>query len=315
MEPQKTSPRDFFYYIISNIALYYCAGWLASLLYDCINYAFGTTQDYGGGWLPSSMRWAIASLLIVFPVYAWLTHRLNSELAANPEKREMRVRKWLMYLAVSLASIALVVDLVSLVNQFLSGEFVATFFLKVAAIALVAGLVFSHYFYELRRDAGKSAPARALFRWIAIVVVSASIIGGFLVVGSPTAARSRQYDLARADNLQMIQWQIVNYWQRKEKLPANLSALSDPIAGTVIPTDPEAASGKVYEYRPTGSASFELCATFSLAAGGTPNAPTAVTFPAKPAGIDGGNENWAHGIGRTCFTRTIDPELYPPIKN
>ena len=29
-----------------------------------------------------------------------------------------------------------------------------------------------------------------------------------------------------------------------------------------------------------------------------------------PGGV---NQSWDHGVGRTCFTRTIDTEMYPPI--
>ena len=139
----KNSPKDFFLYLLSNVALYYCAGWLVSLLYDCINYAFGSTARYyyETSWLPSSMRWAIASLVIVFPVYIWVTHMLNKDLDAHPEKRELRVRKWLIYLTMSLASVALVADIVALIYQFLSGEFVTTFFLKVLAVAVVSAPV------------------------------------------------------------------------------------------------------------------------------------------------------------------------------
>jgi hypothetical protein len=211
MEHIKTSPRDFFLHLLSNVALYYCAGWLVSLLYDCINFGFGTMGYYGGGWLPDSMRWAIASLVIVFPIYIWVTHRLNKDIDANPEKKNLHVRKWMMYLTLSLASIALVVDLVALIYQFLSGEFALTFFLKVAAVALVSGLVFGYYYYELRRDSGKHAPARSLFRYGALVLVLASVIGGLVIAGSPTTARERQYDQQRLTDLQNIQWQLVSY--------------------------------------------------------------------------------------------------------
>lgn len=306
MEHIKTSPKDFFLYLLSNVALYYCAGWLVSLLYDCINYAFGSMSYYGyydSGWLPSGMRWAIASLVIVFPVYVWVTHKLNKDLESHPEKKELRVRKWLMYLTLSLASIALVVDMVALIYQFLSGEFATTFFLKVAAVALVAGMVFGYYFYELRRDAGKPAPQRSLFRYGSLAVVIISIVLGFVIVGSPTTARERQYDERRISDLQSIQWQIVNYWQSKEQLPQSLNQLNDPISGYTLPLDPE--TGMSYEYTATGSAAFELCATFDQQ-----SRDTEASMVKPTSGVT--DDSWMHDTGRTCFTRTIDPQLYPP---
>lgn len=307
MEHIKTGPKDFFLYLLSNLALYYCAGWLISLLYDIINYAFGSLNYYDL-WLPTSMRWAVASLVIVFPLYVWVTHWLNQDLEQHAEKRELRVRKWLMYLTLSLASITLIVDMIALLNQFLSGEFATTFFLKVIAVALVAGMVFVYYWYELRRDHGKAAPARAIFRYSAAAIVLAAIVLGFVIVGSPTTARERQYDQQRISDLQYLQGQIVSYWQAKEQLPRTLNDLRDPISGVVPPVDPQAETlDRAYEYRPTGSNSFELCATFNQD-GAAPGA----LYESRVIG--GGNEVWAHEAGRTCFTRTIDAAFYPPAK-
>ena len=320
METQtvKTTPKDFFLYLLSNIALYYCAGWLVSLLYDFINYSFGSINFYETSWLPGSMRWAIASLVIVFPVYIWVTHRLNKDLEAHPAKREMRVRKWLIYLTLALASIAMVVDLIALVDQFLSGEFVPTFFLKVLAVAVVSALVFFYYYYELRRDAGKPAPSHALFRYIAIALVVLSVGGALFAVGSPETARNRQYDQRRVSDLQQIQSQVVYYYQRKQVLPTEISQLNDPLSGFAVPVDPVTSSA--YTYRSTAPMAFELCATFATEAtdgqlGDGSMAPRPVA-PIMEGGkyFDVTQDYWAHGAGEVCFPRTIDPERYPPLK-
>lgn len=296
-------------YLLSNIALYYCAGWLVSLLYDYINYGFGTIDySYQTSWLPDSMRWAMASLVIVFPVYIWVTNRLNRDVDANPGKRELWVRKWLMYLTLALASVAIVVDLVALVNQFLSGEFAATFFLKVGAVALVAGMIFAYYIYELRRDANKPAPQRALFRYVAIILVLISVIGGFFLVGSPTTAREKRYDSERTADLQDIQWQIVSYWQRKEVLPVELSDLNDSISGYSLPVDPK--TGLAYEYSVIDGKTFELCTTFDRPSTGQEFKPAPFSGPYESQEF----ANWNHEAGRICFERTIDSQLYPPTK-
>ena len=302
----KTTPKDFFLHLLSNVALYYCAGWLVSLLYDYINFQFGK-NNFGTEFFSGSMRWAIASLVIVFPVYILVTRSLNRDMEANPEKKEMRVRKWLMYLTLSLASIALVVDLVALIYQFLSGEFALTFFLKVLAVALVAGMVFAYYFYELRREAGKSAPSRLVFRYSAIAFVTLAVVGGFFIVGSPKTAREMQYDNQRVSDLSNIQWQVVNYWQSKGKLPATLDEIQDPISNYMLPVDPQSGEGKVYEYKVIGKQAFELCATFSQKG----NQSDAMSAPITK---NSANYIWAHEAGRVCFSRTIDTDLYPVNK-
>ena len=111
----------------------------------------------------------------------------------------------------------------------------------------------------------------------------------------------------------MIQSQIVSYWQAKQKLPSSLADLTDPIAGFTAPGDPQTAAP--YEYAVKGSLAFELCANFnaparpySIAVRSVPAAP--VGYPAKSSAKD----VWQHGAGPLCFERTIDPQLYPPVK-
>ena len=64
------------------------------------------------------------------------------------------------------------------------------------------------------------------------------IIAAFFIIGTPNSARLTQYDQQKVSDLQNIQTQIVNYWQKKSALPDSLSDLNDPISGFTVPTDP-----------------------------------------------------------------------------
>jgi hypothetical protein len=309
MENTKSSPRDFFLNLLSSISLYYCAVWLITLWWQFINawYPQGTYFNYENAWIPSTMRWALASLIIVFPVYILVTRFLNKDMEAHPHKKESRLRRWLMYLTLVLAAVTIVIDLVTLLFNLLEGDFATSFILKVLAVLIVAAMVFKYYYFELRREAGKWAPNRALFRWISIAIVLVSVVGAFFVVGSPEAARMKRYDAQRVQALQEIQGQIAYYWQSKQVLPASLDALNDPLRNYTLPVDPE---GRSYEYRALANTSFEVCATFS-----TEGSSTREVITARPIGsYADAPENWQHEAGRTCFNRTIDPDYYPPIK-
>ncbi len=139
-----------------------------------------------------------------------------------------------------------------------------------------------------------------------IGVVAVAVVGGFFVVGSPATERVRRFDERRVSDLQSIQWETVNYWQKKGRLPSEISALRDDIRGFVPPSDPE--TGMAYEYTPEGADSFSLCATFSMA-----NDAKDVAGVSRPVPMGAEGENWAHGAGRACFKRTIDKDLYPPV--
>ena len=143
------------------------------------------------------------------------------------------------------------------------------------------------------------------FASIVIAVVAAAVIAGFFIVGSPQEERARRFDDRRVQDLQTLQWEIINYWQLKQVLPQALAMLKDDIRGFTPPVDPE--SGASYEYAAKGTLIFELCAIFNRENKETGSVPK-VPYPY------GGMENWQHGAGRTCFTRTIDKDLYPPQK-
>jgi hypothetical protein len=105
--------------------------------------------------------------------------------------------------------------------------------------------------------------------------------------------------------LQDIQWQVLNYWQQKEKLPTNLEEIKDPLSGYVLPVDP--VTKEPYTYERTANLSFKLCATFATEAMAGSGKP--MPRPVEYGVMD---ENWNHAGGEVCFDRTIDPERYPP---
>ena len=138
-----------------------------------------------------------------------------------------------------------------------------------------------------------------------IVVVVASIVAGFFIIGSPQTERMRKIDDQRVADLQNIQWQIVNFWQSKKRFPKDLNELKDDISGWSSPVDPK--TQKPYEYFPGEEFSFTLCADFALESD-----YAQIELPRYPSA--GAEENWAHPAGRHCFERTVDPERYPPFE-
>jgi hypothetical protein len=312
MQP-KTTAKDFFLYLSSFAALYASAISLISLLFAIVNKAFPDNLNYYYfGYDPYSggMRLAIATLIIIFPVYLYVASYLNRYLRANPDKKDIAVRKWLTYLTLFVTSITLISDLVILVNTFLGGEITTRFVLKALVVLVVAGSVLWYYLYDLKKSFAPDMPNRSrLLVTIASVAVLASLVGGFCLLGSPMTARARKFDERRINDLSSIQsYLIYSYWQQKGSIPESLDALKDPISGFLLPTDPE--TGAAYAYKKTGALSFELCADFKLATPEDRLREGSSTMRPMMYGTPE-NENWKHGAGTTCFKRTIDPDLYP----
>lgn len=150
-----------------------------------------------------------------------------------------------------------------------------------------------------------------IFVYSVIAVVAVSIIAGFFIVGSPQTERLRRFDDRRVSDLQNIQWQIVSFWQQKERLPESLDELADDISGWTAPKDPQTL--KSYQYSKGEDLSFELCADFVLESEDDKSSIESSLYPSAFDGF-GKLENWAHPKGQHCFERKIDPERYPPFQ-
>lgn len=151
------SARDAFLYLVLFSTLYMSAVNFGQLVFDLINRAFpDPVQDvYGSYASGDGLRWAIASLIVSFPVFLFM-HRVTSrEVARDPRKRESAVRRWLTYLTLFIAASVLIGDVIVLVYNALGGDMTMRFALKVLTAGLIAGLIFGHYLRDLR--AGEKA--------------------------------------------------------------------------------------------------------------------------------------------------------------
>ncbi len=312
METKSTTVRDVFLHLLSIVALYLTSFAFGQLLFSVINLYFPDVLSYSG-YEYESLRFSLATIIVVLPFYFFVT-RFLVRVRQSENYQDVRIRKWLIYLTLSLAAIAIVSDLVTLLYWLLDGDITIRFVLKVIAVLLIAAVVFYYYFWEL------NARVLAIRSFVAttLALVGAFVVLGFFVIGSPTQRRAERFDAQRVQDLQNIQNMVVSYWQRKQRLPIRLDDLTDSISGFTAPLDPENQSA--YEYREVPLAimngiSFALCATFTTTGvdrGVTSAAPRAMK-PMAAYPYDSSVSNWSHGIGRTCFQKIIDPELYPPI--
>ncbi|MCC6934087.1 MAG: hypothetical protein IT406_00095 [Candidatus Yanofskybacteria bacterium] len=301
MDTTNTTARDVFMYLLVVITLAMSAVNVGTLLFQYVNLYVPdmTTPVCIGTWCQSAIRWSVASLIVVFPVLLWAWKFLQRDISAHPEKANSRVRRWLLYLTLFVAGGVLIGDAVSLIFNWLQGELTIQFLLKVLIVLYVAGTVF--YYFLRALDPKRPGYARLVGR-IAVGVVAASLVTGFIASGSPFAVRDQRIDEQRVAHLQELQSYLVSsYWQSKGELPTTLDELRDPVSAFMPPVDPQ--TKEPYEYARTGARSFKLCATFATASEGT------IANYRYPS--DAMNASWAHPAGKTCFDRTIDPELYP----
>jgi len=307
-------PRDVLLHLLAIITLIVSAVSLGVLSFQYVNlYIPDVVSDhyFSKSSYLSSMRYSLATLVVVFPAFIWVYWFLRKDINKFPEKRDLKIRKWLLYLTLFVAALVIMGDLIALLRSFLEGELSQRFVSKVLIILFIAGSIFVHYLSELKDRVEGYAWIR-VFDWVVATITVASVIAGFFMAGTPGEQRLVRLDERRVSDLQSIQWQIINYWQRKEFLPAMLENLADPIGGFMLPRDP--SSGAEYGYNSIDNLSFEICASFSTDNSGESYQIKGVTSkPIIPVDRLGFDDVWQHGVGSICFKRTIDPDLYPPL--
>jgi hypothetical protein len=139
----------------------------------------------------------------------------------------------------------------------------------------------------------KLSPA-VWFGAVAAVVVIAAIVAGLVVVGPPGDARLHSLDGQRVSAMQQIASDIDAYTAARHALPQSLEQLAVQQSDLTPASIGDPASGALYEYRATGAASYELCASFGIR-----------TEPDEAI-------RWRHGPGRACFQFTVSHPASPP---
>lgn len=299
-----SSAQDFFLNLGVVATLYAVVISFLSLAFSVINRLFPDTLSYYGDPYSSGVRFAMATIIVVFPLFVWLSRTVTKAIMNDEARKHSAIRRWMVYVTLFLASLTLVIDLVVVLNSFLSGDITTRFILKALAVVIVAGMVFWHYLGEIR---GTNTYKKYVVTVSAAgVLVLAGLIMAFATFGSPMSVRAMRFDDQRVSDLQSIQWQVLNYYQSKGAVPTNLDYLNDSISSFMVPQDPE--TDAAYAYKKLGALSFQLCADFNKASDGKRNGMEyGYAYPAGGPEL----ENWKHGAGTVCFDRTIDPDFYP----
>ncbi|MEK7193574.1 MAG: DUF5671 domain-containing protein [Patescibacteria group bacterium] len=152
---QKTSPGDFFLHLLAIITLYASAISFGTLIFNYINYFIPDPLQEGSyirDAISSGIRWSIATLIIVFPAYIITSWYLNKSYAVTPYKRNLRIRRWLIYFTLFVTALIIIGDLVGLVYGLLGGlELTLRFILKVLTVLFITGSVFWYYLWDIRK--------------------------------------------------------------------------------------------------------------------------------------------------------------------
>ncbi len=149
------SAREAFMYLVLFTTLYISAFNLGKLIFQFINRAYPDPSmpaynitDY----TRQAIRWSVSSLIIAFPVFAYMSRLLSRAIRRDPSKRTSKVHKWLTYITLFVAASIIIGDLTVLVYNFLGGELRQRFLLKVLTVGVISGSIFGYYLWDLRQE-------------------------------------------------------------------------------------------------------------------------------------------------------------------
>ena len=285
--------REAFLYLVSFIALYVSAISFGFLVFGLIDYSFPDALDYRDGFSASDGATAIASVIVAFPLYLLLSRWLARHVAADPERRQSLVRRWLTYLTLVVGAGIILGDLIALLANVLTGDPTLRFVLKAVSILAITGCIFGYYVWDMRQtETTDSAPGNSWAVRVLLAVVVAVVAGciayALVLTGSPGEQRGVRLDQERVSHLSNISDNIDLYWELNGDLPAELSQMSGPRYFINRIDDPD--TGLPYEYRILEAPRYELCAIFSTDTADLPERDRPFSERA-----------WNHGARRTCF--------------
>lgn len=288
----------------SLVSLYLSVSFLLVLIFGLVNLLYPDPAEgyYATESASSMVRIGIAMVVVFLPTYLVLTRIVNTLRRKEQNGAYLGLTKWLIYLSLLVGGIAILVDLVVVINTFLEGELTQRFILKALAVLAIIGVAV-HYYVLDARGYWLKHESQSIYYAIGTAFIALVVVGfGITHIETPAEVREGRLDDQQVRDLQTIQSQIESYYALNDKLPQSLTEISETFT---LPEAPAGRAAYTYETTKTG---FSLCATFARAS--TPEElmympPIDETIAIK------NRDNWTHREGRYCFERVVVTSTSP----
>jgi uncharacterized protein DUF5671 len=142
-----TAPRDVFTYLLTAIALYISAAGVILIVWGLADYWFPGFDSAAD--LTDNIRGGISMAVVAFPIFVYLNKVARARIRSGETNPDSRLRQAFIYLNLFIAAVVVMVDLMVVIYDFLSGDLTPRFLMKAGGLVVVAVLVFSYYRTEL----------------------------------------------------------------------------------------------------------------------------------------------------------------------
>lgn len=148
---QGESARDAFVYLLSFVTLGIWTQALGEIGFILINHVIPDPLSRSYDNASFQIAFCLARLLVAYPVYLFLMHKITRDLATYREKIYSGVRKWLTYIALLVIALVGIGTLMAFLTSFLRGEVTPRFLLKVLVILALDGSTLIYYYQWIQR--------------------------------------------------------------------------------------------------------------------------------------------------------------------
>lgn len=281
-----------FLYMFSLVALLFVALGTGQVIFQAINkFVLDVALPYTTDFNSELLKMAISALVISIPVYYLIMRYLASSLVKGDLDKESAIRRWLIYFILFISSVVMIIWLITVISSFLNGELTTKSILKTVTAILISGIIFSYYFYDIKRDEIKKKDWVVLTYLIATLVLTiGSLVGSFFFVETPNETRARKNDEQILNQFTELDGAFNTYYTKYNKLPDNLAeGLSEtPYLTADKYKDP--ITNQAYEYKRLSDDTYELCADFK-----TDNRKV------KDQAAYSYSDRWPHTTGYQCL--------------
>ncbi|MBX4191502.1 MAG: hypothetical protein KW804_01735 [Candidatus Doudnabacteria bacterium] len=145
-----------FQYVLMFITLAFSAVALAGIAHSFVDDVFhgnlNASRSYWGEINAYFLTGYIATIIVAFPIFAYLFISLRKRISLDPTIRNIKVRKIFIYIALVWTFLVLIIRLVSVVYTFLFGTAAAgNSFAHFLVTFLIAGSIFLYFVLDVKK--------------------------------------------------------------------------------------------------------------------------------------------------------------------
>lgn len=296
---KNNSAKFAFLYLLSLVALAFVSINVGQIIFQFINkYIVDILPQNNAAFFPEVLKFAIASLIVATPIYYFSNKFIYQSLEKGELDKEAGVRKWLTYLIIFIAFLVMIGSLIAILVSYLNGAITNQIILKSLTTLVISGIVFSFYFYDIRREktSGYKDKVLKIYFFASLAIIVAAFVASLFIVESPKIARNRQIDQLIINNFNEIDNNLNNYYQVYKKLPADFAALKKEYTYISDESLKNPSTKEMYVYQVKGDREYELCATF-LTDASTDLLDKSRTYYNDP--------RWPHASGYQCLSQKV----------